>query len=177
MDGVKRAWEEASPTLTVTAAVLGAVGSAGVSGLIATLLRPKPADLDAVVKVADAFLATWPMSVAITVIVIGGMLGVATNKPPAVTLAAIAIVLWLGVLVGYQATKTPELDFGTTSPISIEPDVQVPPVGSPSQSIRAIGMAFDEYFKLYGANVLSGGIAGLGVGVFAVEFGRRLVTT
>ena len=172
MDRAKGAWDEASPILYVTAAIITVLGGGALSGLIAALIRPKPAGIDEVVTVADAFQATWPMSLALSIIVIAAMAGAVTKMGPYGALLAVAVILWVAVYLAFAQTSTTTLDPSASAPFS--PAVQLPPLGSPPQNARAILLAFDQFLLLYGSNVFAGGAAGAGVGLFAFEYSAKL---
>lgn len=157
----------------MTAAVITAAGGGALSGLIGAVLRPQPAGIDDVVTVGSAFLATWPMSVALAVIAIGGLAGVGSRIGPYGSLAAIAVIITFALGVAYAATMTTHLDPGAAAPLS--PIVEIPQLGSPAQNLRAIALAFDEFSRLYGTNMIAGSVAGIGVGIFSFDFSTRLV--
>jgi hypothetical protein len=172
MDRAKAAWQDASPTLFITAAVISVAGGGAASGLIVALLRPRPAGIEDVVTVASAFLATWPMSIALAVITIGALAGVGDRIGPYGSLAAVAVILTFASGIAYAATATTHLDQGAAAPLS--PVAQIPQLGSPAQNLRAIALAFDDFAKLYGTNLFAGGAAGIGVGIFSFDFSTRL---
>ena len=155
-EDLRAAWKDASPIIYLAAVFIGVFGgTAGLSGLIAATSQPKPAGTDDVVSVGQAFYATWPMALALAIIVI--VLAAAGDKlHPVVFVVGVPFLLWVAVAVA-------QVSAAGTVPVP-------PPSRSPTEAVRATELAFDEFANLYGENLVGGGIAGVAVGAFCFVF-------